>query len=123
MTTEGLSRRCVGCILADVTAVLFVAAFVASLVLVTATGGLRIRRYSGTHWVGHFAIAGRGLYVSRTPDGAWWRLRLRPCRRRCEDRSGWGEPPPDTGVREPRRPLAPAPIRGAAGLQPPRSWI
>jgi hypothetical protein len=100
--------------------VLVMAALVACSVVLTAAGGLRIRRYSRSHWTGQLALAGRGLYVSRTPDGAWWRFRLRPCRRRCEDRSGWGEPPPDSGVREPRRPLAPAPIHGAIGLEPPR---
>ena len=75
MTTTVLSRRCDGRILEGVTGVLFVAALVAFLVVVTATGGLRLRRYSGSHWVGHLVIAGRGLHFSRTPDGAWWRLR------------------------------------------------
>jgi hypothetical protein len=55
------------------------------------------------------------ILVSRTPDGAWSRLRLRPCLRRCEDRGSGGEPPPDGGVREPRRP-GPDPVAGAAEL-------
>lgn len=46
-----------------------------------ASGGLSVRRYSGSHVVAQLAIGGRGLYFSRTPDGVWWRLRLRPCRR------------------------------------------
>ncbi len=86
-----------------------------------ATGGLRVRRYSGSHVVAQLAVRGRGLYFSRTADGAWWRLRLRPCRRVCEDRGGWGESPPDSGVREPRRPPGPRPIGGAVELDPPLS--
>jgi hypothetical protein len=35
-----------------------------------------------------------------------------------EDRSSWGDPPPDSGVREPRRPR-PAGSSGAAVLDPP----
>jgi len=89
--------------------------------VLTATGGLSVRRYSGSHVVAQLAIGGRGLYFSRTADGAWWRLRLRPCRRVCEDRSGWGEPPPDSGVREPRRPQGPRPLAGLVELDPPRS--
>ena len=86
-----------------------------------ATGGLRVRRYSGSHVVAQLAVGGRGLYFSRTPDGVWWRLRLRPCRRVCEDRGGWGEPPLDGGVREPRRPLGPGPHAGLVELDPPRA--
>ena len=37
---------------------------------------------------------------------------------RYEDRSSWGEPPPDIGVREPRRPR-PSNYGGAATLEPP----
>jgi hypothetical protein len=37
---------------------------------------------------------------------------------RFEDRSNWGEPPPDIGVREPRRPR-PSGSGGAAILDPP----
>jgi hypothetical protein len=87
---------------------LVLVAFVAVIVL-TASRGLTVKRYSGAHLVAQLAVRGRGLYFSRTPDGVWWRLRLRPCRRVCEDRGGWGEPPPDSGVREPRRPLGPGP--------------
>ena len=99
-------------------AVAFAAA--ASAVLL-ATGGLAVRRYSGRHLVVHLAVAGRGIYFSRTPDGTWWRVRLRPGRRVCEDRGGWGDPPPDTAVREPRRPLGPGPLAGGAELDPPIS--
>jgi hypothetical protein len=84
-----------------------------------ATGGFAVRRYSGSHVVAHLAVAGRGLYFSRTADGTWWKLRLRRCRRVCEDRGGWGEPPPDGGVREPRRPLGPDPFAAAVELDPP----
>jgi hypothetical protein len=97
-----------GCILGHISAGLLLVAFVAVIVL-TASGGLTVKRYSGAHLVAQLAGRGRGLYFSRTPDGVWWRLRLRPCRRVCEDRWGWGEPPPDSGVREPRRPLGPGP--------------
>ena len=90
-----------------------------SLAVLAATGGLSVRRYSGAHVVAHLAVASRGLYFSRTPDGIWWRLRLRPCRRRCEDRSGWGDPPPDVAVREPRRPLGPGPWAAAVDVELP----
>jgi hypothetical protein len=94
---------------------LLLATFVAVVVL-TASGGLAVKRYSTTHVVAQLAVRGRGLYFSRTPDGVWWRLRLRPCRRVCEDRGAWGEPPSDSAVREPRRPLGPGPITGAIEL-------
>ena len=100
------------------TLVLLAVALVLALLAVLATsGGLSVRRYSATHAAAQLAIAGRGLYFSRTPDGTWWRLRLRPCRRVYEDRSGWGEPPPDAGVREPRRPLGPGPVAGTVELE------
>ena len=72
------------------------ASLLASVVL-TATGGLSVCRYSGRHVVAQLAVGGRGLYFSRTPDGVWWRPRLRRCRRVCENRGGWAEPPPDGG--------------------------
>jgi hypothetical protein len=87
-----------------------------AVVVLTVSGGLAVRRYSSAHVVAHLAVRGRGLYFSRTPDGVWWRLRLRPCRRVCEDRGDWGAPPPDSAVREPRRPLGPGPITGALEL-------
>ena len=93
------------------------AAVMAGLV---ASGTLRVRRFSRRHMTAQLAVARRGLFFSRTPDGVWLRLRLRPCDRRYEDRSGWPEPPPDTTVREPRRPLGPAPSAGAVRLAPPR---
>jgi hypothetical protein len=103
-----------------VTLVLLAVALVSTaLVVLAAMGALSLRRYSATHVAAHLAIAGRGLYFSRTPDGAWWRLRLRACPRTCEDRSGWGEPPPASGVREPRRPLGPGPVAGAVELRRP----
>ena len=84
-----------------------------------ATGVLSVRRYSRHHVTVHLAVAQRGLFFSRTPDGAWWRLRLRPCARRYEDRSGWPDPPPGGGVREPRRPRGPGPRAAAVKLDPP----
>jgi hypothetical protein len=101
---------------------LTVALIFAALIVLAATGGLSVRRYSATHVAAQLAFSGRGLYFSRTPDGAWWRVRLRPCWRTCEDRSGWGEPPPRSGVREPRRPLGPGPIAGAVELERPPDY-
>ena len=98
---------------------LALALLLAALAVLATTGGLSVHRHSATHVVAQLAIAGRGLYFSRTPDGAWWRLRLRPCGRSCEDRSGWGEPPRRSGVRELRRPLGPGPIAGAVALDHP----
>jgi hypothetical protein len=110
-----------GSILAVVTPLLFaVALLVAAVTVLAGSGGLSVRRYSRSHVVAQLAIAGRGLYFSRTADGAWWQLRMRPCRRVCEDRRGWGEPPPDSGVREPRRPVGPGPIAGAVELDAPQ---
>ena len=97
---------------------LTVALLVTALVMLAATGGLSVRRYSATHVAAQLAIAGRGP-TEPHPDGAWWRFRLRPCRRTCEDRSGSNEPPPRSGVREPRRPLGPGPIAGAIELERP----
>jgi hypothetical protein len=61
-------------------------------------------RYSRGHFTAQFAISGRGIFVSRTPDGTWWKLRFgqRDCA--CTYPSDWGEQPPDSGVREPRSP-------------------
>lgn len=83
------------------------------------SGALRVHRYSPAHVDGRLAVGGRGLFFSRTPDGLWWRLRLRPCRRLLEDRSGWDEPRPDGGVREPRRPLGPPPRADEIALDEP----
>jgi hypothetical protein len=84
------------------------------------SGVLRVHRYSPVHVDGRLAVAGRGLFFSRTPDGVWWRLRLRPCRRVLEDRDSWGEPPPEGGVREPRRPIGPPPRADQIALDEPR---
>jgi len=65
---------------------LLMASLLAFAVL-TATGGLRVRRYSSSHVVAQLAVRGRGLYFSRTADGACWRLRLRPCRRAWNSRA------------------------------------
>jgi hypothetical protein len=100
---------------------LSLAALVTAIALSATAGGIRLRRHSAAHVDGRLTIAGRGLYFSRTPDGRWWRFRWRP--RRCaafEDRSAWDDPPPDIGVREPRRPLGPDPLSAAVELDPPR---
>jgi hypothetical protein len=55
---------------------------------------------------------GRPNFFKRMVDAL---LRRRP---RYEDRSTWGDPPPDIGVREPRRPR-PSSSGGAAVLDPP----
>jgi hypothetical protein len=95
-------------------------ALLLAFAVLAATGGLSVRR-NGSHVVAQLAVGGRGMYFSRTPDGVWWRLRLQPCRHVCEDRGGWGEPPPDSGVREPRRPPGPGPLAGLVELDPPRA--
>lgn len=96
----------------------FVVAVCAGIALLAACRVLEVRRYSGSHLVGHLAIGGRGLYFSRTPDGTWWklRMRLRGCTSWIADT---GDPPPDVGVREPRRPVGPGPSAGAVELDPP----
>ena len=80
--------------------------------LVIACAGLRVKRYSRSHVVARLTIARRGLYVSRTPDGTWWKLRLR---RRVVGCCGpeRGDEPPDIGMREPRRPRGPGPASSA----------
>ena len=90
-------------------------AFVAGIILANT---VRVRRYSRRHITGEFAVGGRGLFFSRTPDGTWWSVRLR--RRRCGTTlpADWGDAPPDGGVREPRRPSGPGPLGTAATLQP-----
>jgi hypothetical protein len=95
-------------------------ALAATAALAATTGGIRFRRYSAAHVDAKVTLGGRGLYFSRTPDGTWWRLRLRSRRCAFEDRSGWGDPPPDIGVREPRRPRGPHPLKAAVELDPPR---
>ena len=99
--------------------VLVVVGTLAAIAVLAGSGALRVRRYSAAHVDGRLAVAGRGLFFSRTPDGVWWRVRLRPCRRVPDDRDGWGDPPPGVGVREPRRPLGPPPSAGQVGLDEP----
>ena len=100
-------------------AVLVMLGSAAAVAALVGSGALRVRRYSAVHVDGRLAVAGRGLFFSRTPDGVWWRLRLRRCRRVLEDRDGWGEPPPEGGVREPRRPLRPPPQADQIALDEP----
>jgi hypothetical protein len=94
---------------------LLVAGF-ASFTLLACSGALQLRRYSRGHVTAQLAIRGRGVYLSRTPDGNWWKVRLRP--RVCAWPSEMGEPPPDSAVREPRRPLGPGPAAGAVEFDP-----
>ena len=85
--------------------VLVITGSLATVAALVGSGVLRVRRYSVAHLEGRLAVAGRGLFFSRTPDGIWWRVRLRA--RRCSTTypADWGDPPPEGGVREPRRPL------------------
>jgi hypothetical protein len=80
---------------------------------------VRVHRYSRGHVTVRATLAGRGLNVSKTPDGAWWAVRLR--RRRCAPRSWWPDdgPAEQGGVREPRRPIGPGPIAAADAIDPP----
>jgi hypothetical protein len=95
---------------------LVAAGFVAGVV---AAHAVTVCRYSPSHVVGEVSVAGRGLFFSRTPDGIWWRVRLRG--RRCTTTypADWGDAPPDAGVREPRRPPGRGPLNAAAALEPP----
>jgi hypothetical protein len=80
---------------------------------------MRIHRYSRGHLTMQATLRGRGLYVSRAPDGAWWAVRLR--RRRCAPLSWWpdeGGGSEGSGVREPRRPLGPGPLAAADAIDP-----
>lgn len=80
---------------------------------------LRVRRYTQTHVTVQLTIAGRGLYVSHTADGWWWRLRFR---RRCAT-TACGDLPDDpggAGSREPRHPSGSGPWSGSVRLAPPR---
>jgi hypothetical protein len=98
-----------------------VAVAVATAAVLVASGMLSVRRYSGSHLVAHVAFSRRGLYLSCGPEGMLWRLRLRPWRAGCEDLGSWGEPPSNSGVREPRRPLGPGPLADGIKLDPPTS--
>jgi hypothetical protein len=86
---------------------------------VAAANAVSLRRYSPGHIVGHVALSGRGVFFSRTPDGTWWKLRLRA--RRCETTAPpeWGDAAPDGGVREPRRPPGPGPLSASVKLRLP----
>jgi hypothetical protein len=97
----------------------------ALLVVLAATVSLlaasvRVHRFSSAHLTVQVTLAGRGLYVSRTPDGVWWAVRVR--RRDCWP-APWfpeEEPPPSSGVREPRRPIGPGPLAAADAIDPPQ---
>jgi hypothetical protein len=91
----------------------------AFLLGVVAANAVSVHRYSPGHVVGEVAVRGRGLFFSRTPDGSWWRVRLRA--RRCTTTypADWGDPPPDAGVREPRRPPGSGPLSATVKLERP----
>ena len=91
----------------------------AGLTVLVASGAVQVRRYSRGHITGQFAVRGHGLYFSRTPDGTWWKVRLVPRRRTCAGQGDWSDPPPDSGVREPRRPSGPGPDASTIELGPP----
>jgi hypothetical protein len=98
-------------ILEPVTWLLIAGAFVAGLGMAQT---VHVRRCSPSHIVGEVALRGRGLFFSRTPDGTWWRLRLRA--RRCGAgmaSADQDDPPADESVREPRRPRGPGPATAA----------
>jgi len=86
---------------------------------VVVANAVSVRRYARHHLAGEVALRGRGLFFSRTPDGTWWRLRLRA--RRCTTTypADWGDAPPDGGVREPRRQPGLGPLAASVKLQPP----
>jgi hypothetical protein len=98
---------------------LWLAVAAAFLVGLGVANAVTVRRYSRRHIAGEVAFRSRGLFFSRTPDGTWWRLRLRA--RRCDTAypADWGDAPPDGGVREPRRPPGLGPTRTAVKLPPP----
>jgi hypothetical protein len=79
---------------------------------------LRVHRFSRGHVTVRATLAGRGLDISRTPDGTWWGVRLR-CRR-CAPLSWWPDErgPDGCGVREPRRPRGPGPLAAADAIDP-----
>ena len=81
---------------------------------VAAANAVTVRRYSRAHVAGEVALGGRGVFFSRTPDGVWWRLRLRS--RRCTTTFpvDGDDSPPDGGAREPRRPPGLGPLDAAA---------
>jgi hypothetical protein len=91
----------------------------AFLVGLGVANAVSVRRYSRRHVAGEIALRGRGLFFSRTPDGTWWKLRLRSHRCGTAYPAEWGDAPPDGGVREPRRPPGLGPFGGAVRLQPP----
>lgn len=86
---------------------------------VAAANAVSVRRCSPSHIVGRVALGGRGLFFDRTPDGTWWKLRLRARRCRTTAPPECGDAPPDGGVREPRRPPGPGPLSASVKLQPP----
>src|SRR3954447_21382324 len=98
---------------------LWLATIGAFFVGVAAANAVTVRRYSAKHVVGQVALGGRGLFFSHTPDGKWWRLRVR--RRRCSitPPAPLGDAPRDGGVREPRHPSGPGPLTASVELDPP----
>lgn len=86
--------------------------------LVLLAAALRVHRYSRGHVTVQATLAGRGLYISETPDGVWWAVRVR--RRACPPTTWWPDDggPEFGGVREPRRPVGPGPLAAADAIDP-----
>jgi hypothetical protein len=97
-------------------AIWLILALAGALAVLVATRAVEWHRFSKGHFTVQFAIRDRGLYFGRTPDDTWWKIRLgqRDCTYVYP--SDWGDPPPDSGVREPRGPLPAGP--GASGVEP-----
>jgi len=93
-----------------------IAVLIATVMLLAAS--VRVHRYSRGHVTAQATLAGRGLYVSKTPDGVWWAVRV--SRRSCPPTSCWpdGGPPRLSGVHEPRRPVGPGPLTAADAIDP-----
>jgi hypothetical protein len=70
----------------------FVVTAFAGFGMLAATGALQLRRYCRTHVTAQLAIRHRGLFVSRTADGFWWRLR--PVRCGATGTVDWGRAAP-----------------------------
>ena len=96
----------------------YVALTIAGATAALLAASLRVRRYLPGHMTVQATLAGRGLYITRTPDGAWWAIRLR--RRRCEPAGSWPDErgPEAGGVREPCRPIGPGPLAAADAIDP-----
>jgi hypothetical protein len=94
-------------------------ASICGLVVLGATRSFDWHRYSRGHFTAEFAIRGHGLFLSRTPDGTWSKLRLG--KRDCATvyPGDWGDAHPDRGVREPCSPQPSGSPASTIELDPP----